>query len=316
MNTTRQRPTRPTPPRTPGTGQLRALYTELLRLPNVTACYIGRKFRDKQALDSLALVCCVTEKVHRRELDPVTERVPRSVSWPLTSRRNGRLRTDVQVLERQFVRQAAPIVGPGDLVETAVELGTIGVVIAHPGFGAVASTAGHVLLSEDHFPACITYAADALPPVRLQSVDARGAVSLVDGKAVKACITESADYALVALGPAVQRANVYQDRLPLAGPFIPSTADLNRPLLVLSADRRVPTRFHGLHGTVPFGGTRMWNLLLTDAVTSGGDSGSVLMDFESRVWGLLVGSATVDGRDCSAFMSITVLLDDEHAHLA
>jgi hypothetical protein len=291
------------------------LYSELLRRPNVIACYIGKKVSRKQPQDRLALVCCVSQKVDRRELDPATERIPRSVSWALTSERTGRLPTDVQVLEEPFVRQTAPIVGPGDLVETAVELGTIGVVISHPGFGAVASTAGHVLLGEEQFPACVTFPAGALPPVRVQSVNARGEVSMLEGRAVKACLTESADYALVALAPTVERANVWQDRLPLGGPFIPSTADLDRPLLVLGTDRRARTHFRGLHGTVPFGSTRMSNLLLTDAVTSGGDSGSVLMDLESRVWGLLVGSAIVDGRDCSAFMSITVLLDDEHAHL-
>jgi len=110
-------------------------------------------------------------------------------------------------------------------------------------------------------------------------------------------------------------ANVFQDRYRLGDSYLPSVYDIGKPLLVLTSRGALRTRFRGLMGCIPFN-PPMYDLLITDAVVEGGDSGACLVDLQMSVWGTVVGSATIEGRYCSAFMSINTLLVNEQARLA
>lgn len=303
----RRSPIRPKLPRLPNHSDLTDIYAELLSRPNVEGCFIGRKRTNGRTTGRLSIVCVVREKIADENLDPQKERLPQEVRWGRGKARPGRLSTDVQVLADRFRPAATEVVGPGDRV-TAGAPATIGIALGHPIFGNVVTTAGHLLLGG---VGEITFAPQQRPPVQLASFPPGG---ISTGVALRAVRSVLADYALVR-PDSLPCQNLYADQTPIARPFLPSDQEIGTPLLVLGTTNGIQqTTFKGLHGLLPVGtGGLMQNLLVTEFVTQPGDSGSCLVDLQSRVWGLLVGFSALDGVPCSVFMSAAIPLALEAA---
>jgi hypothetical protein len=295
-------------PRTPTPARLAEIYADLQRRPNVLGCFIGRKRKGGRATSRLSVICVVREKVALRVLDPETERLPGEITWPRGEARPGRLPIDVQVLARPFQRAAGAVAGPGDGVTMGASQATIGIALRHPVFGDVVTTAGHLVLDT---LGEVTYPAGQLPQVSLASAGSGG--TLFPGTALRAVRSATADYALVRPA-ALTCQNLFADQTPIGLPYTPSDQEIGAPLFVLSARGTLQASFLGVHGSLPVGDNGlMQNLLLTDFATDAGDSGSCLVDAQSRSWGLLVGFSELDGRLCSVFISAALPLALEGA---
>jgi hypothetical protein len=309
MGKTRRRPApRLKLPRTPTPARLAEIYADLQRRPNVLGCFIGRKRKGGRATSRLSVICVVREKVALRDLDPETERLPAEITWLRGEVRPGLLATDVQVLTRPFQPAAGAVAGPGDGVTAGASRATVGIALRHPVFGDVVTTAGHLVLDT---LGTVTYPAGQLPQVELASAGSGG--TLFPGTALKAVRSTTVDYALVRPS-ALTCQNLFADQTPIGLPYTPSDQDLGAPLFVLSARGTLPASFFGVHGSLPVGGNGlMQDLLVTDFATDAGDSGSCLVDAQSRSWGLLVGFSELEGKLCSVFISAALPLALEGA---
>ena len=92
--------------------------------------------------------------------------------------------------------------------------------------------------------------------------------------------------------------------------------DVGTQLFALTRSDIKQTTLVGVTGTLIFDGVQMTGLLLTEDVTSPGDSGCCLVDASFRVWGLLVGVALVDGVVRFVFASANFVMALENARLA
>jgi hypothetical protein len=294
------------PPGAPRPSRLRELYEELYGLPNVRGCYVGWKRIGGRATRRLSVVVCVAEKPPARALTRGA-RVPKQVRWRVATRRTAELPTDVQVVGPGAF-QGRPVVGAGDTVSAfgppqgppVAAAGTLGVAMRHPRFGAVVTTAAHVLGVRAF--GTTTFPDGHEPVVRLHN---GGAGAPVPGRVRRVVMGPSADYALISPPAGLPAENLYVDRDPLGAPFAPDRQDLGTLAFVLTARGPVRTRLRGLHADLTFDGLPFRDLLLTDFATVGGDSGSCLVDANSRVIGLLEGAIEVGGRIHSAFTPAT-----------
>lgn len=317
MGTKKKRAPQPrlVPPPIPGTSRLEAVYNDLLRRPNVVGCYIGRKRTRNRETKAVSIVCVVSEKIKKKELDPLTELLPSEIEWP-TSRENSRsIVTDVQVLSAPFQpAAAASVTGPGDDIShigtgSPREHATAGLAMQHPLYGPVVTTAGHLFLNG---PTNIVWEPDMRPRVVL--ANALNGGTRFRGIALKAVVSSLADYALVMPENQAPAANRFRDIHPIAGPYLPSPQDLGTPLLVLTGGGIQRTRFVGVAASLPAGVAGMMRrLLVTTFSTAAGDSGSCLVDSQSRLWGLLVGASEINGRAHSVFTSGAIPLSMEQA---
>jgi|GEM_PF-1615343 len=294
-------------PRTPNPVHLAEIYADLLKRPNVLGCFIGRKRREGRLTRRLSVICCVREKVELRNLAP-EEQLPLEVTWPRGSTRLGRLAIDVRVLSRPFRPAAGPVAGPGDGLTAGPSQATVGIALRHPTFGDVVTTAGHLVLDT---LGEVTYPAGQLPQIGLASAGSGGTV--FSASVLRAVRSATADYALV-LPAGLTCQNLFADQTPVGLPYTPSDQELGTPLFVLSARGTLSASFQGVYGSLPVGDNGlMQNLLLTDFATDAGDSGSCLVDAQSRSWGLLVGFSELDGNLCSVFISAALPLALEGA---
>jgi hypothetical protein len=308
---TKHKTRRPRPtlkqPRIPPWTELKNAYRELMSRPNVVGCFVGERMRGGRQTGQLAVVCCVTEKVARADLDPRGELLPRHITWNRTSERHGRLLIDVQNAAAMARPASLRVAGAGDAVREIIDRGvrtespgTLGIAVSHPVFGHVCLTAGHVVAPG--LNGSFTFPADERPLVQLVNTISGPGDELFTGRALKVSMTDTSDYALVLPEDGFLSRNLYHDRLQLAGPFLPLPADLNREVFVLTRGAIRRTVFRGVLGTLVVEGRLMRNLLITDFDTRAGDSGSCLVDDEPRVWGMLVGFSIVNDRAVSVFM--------------
>lgn len=297
---------------------MRELYEELLARPNVAGCYVGHKRTGRRHTRSLAVVCAVDRKVDAAAL-AAHERIPDEVSWQRTSREAVGLRTDVQELGESGFQDI--VAGPGDTLSNVafangpgrVTVSTVGVALRHPVHGKVITTAGHAVQDT---PGNVSFAPGQRPAVRLQNLRDDGTRTDFSGELVSSSRVEEADYALILPTDGTPVRNLYHDLDPLGSvPYVAQPADVGKGFFALTADEVKPTTLRGVFGVLNIAGFPMRDLLLTDFVTQGGDSGCALTNANSEVCGLLVGFATVDGVRRSVFMSAFWALSLENAEL-
>lgn len=277
-----------------------AIGTRLLHLPNVLGYFVGHKLAGGSDTGELSLVCLVTEK---GQVKP-SGRIPPHVDFRLTSRSKGRIKTDVVAVDR-FRRASGIACGPGDAI-AGRSRGTVGISLGHPTFGPVVTSAGHVFV-DSGWTGIVEYGIDERPPIELRNVPSGESFG---AELLKVVVTSAADFALLRPQASFPALNVYQDRVPLGGPYHPSADEIGAPLTVLAAAGERRTMFRGMHGGVRVGDEGLiLDVLLTDRCTAGGDSGAVLVDGYKRVWGLLVGFC----QQFSVYMSPFALLRHENA---
>lgn len=265
--------------------------------PNVLGYFVGRKTVAGSRTRQLSLVMLVAEKIPVRKLE-ARRRLPRCLTLQPTSRRQRELPLDVIEMPAPFARAAAPLIGPGDSVIPPLGgPGSVGLVVRVRSTGRMfVTTAGHVVQR-----------AGVGGQVQLSTRGPAGAMT-VSGVVHSLMLNDRADFALVEPDGGCPSRNAYQDRLTLGVPAVPTQRDIGKQLQVLTPTSAKPTRFRGLFASVPMGSGRLVNALLTDLVTVGGDSGSVLVDSGFRPWGMLVGFSTSGGIDVSAFMPVDIPL--------
>ena len=291
----------------PRPGSLQGIVAEMCKLPNVVGYFVGHKVRKGRYTKQLALCMLVSQKPDEEEL-PLTHRIPKEVSFKLSAHRSGTLKTDVILLKRPFVRaQAAAVAGPGDTV-TFPQPGTVGIVMQHPKYGRVITSAGHAFVKAS-WSGTATFPASNLPRVTLRN--SGGRIATLQGKLLKVVVEPRADYALVR--PLnIEAYNTFQDRFFLRGTYAPSEKEMGHRLFVLTGRGQLATKFRGQEGSVLVGPMHMKRVLLTDRCTRDGDSGACLIDEQGRVWGLLLGF----NDKYSVFMSADIVLFDERADYA
>jgi trypsin-like peptidase len=291
-------------------GQLREAFARLMELRNVWGCYIGQKVQRGRAVGGPAVVCVVARKVARQKLTR-KDLVPATIPFPVGRGRRVLLKTDVVQCPRRFRTQEGafpqPVAGPGDrVVRASGESGTIGVVLKRRGSeDRVLTTAGHVFR-------------DADPGESVIVVNGSG-TAMGEAKLIARRISPRLDYALLRLVSPVRSANLYADQFPVDSAYDPDPGtDVGRTLWILRGNGsalRVTCR--GIRGTfqLPSGGV-LEEVILTDLVTTPGDSGCALVDQQRRVWGLLLGGLRTNGFRASVFGQATEVLIEEQAELA
>ena len=289
--------------RFPSAGNLPELYDELENRPNVIGCYVGLKTVGGKTTRKRSIVCAVKKKLPERRLKSASDCVPRRLAWNDASGKRHEVPTDVVEASGKIEYQS-PFAGPGDdLLAGNGEFACLGLALLHPTLGRVVTTAGHALRRT---PGIVEFLPSQAPRVRISSF--RGSAETSDATVLKIHLTDKSDYALLRPADGVSCANLYRDATVLSRPYIPGPGDLGREVLVLGASAPLRTIFRGVSANFlnhP-AGMRMNNLLVTDQVTQPGDSGACLADVNNgdlRVWGLLVGAATLDGRAVSVFTS-------------
>lgn len=295
-------------PAAPTPAALRAIYADLLRLPNVVGCAVGFKRRRGRATKTLAIVCCVTEKVVAKELESAA-RVPKSLTWGPAGGEPRSMPTDVVVLGTHL-RQGAPnaaSLGPGDAILGSTTVtgaplggtGTVGIAMQHPLYGPVLTTAGHVIGQTTL--GTMVYPAGGEPVVTV--LDPAGGGGTLQLRALKAVFTTESDYGLLALESGESAANMYGTQSALGRVYVPSPSDLvgSPSLRVLCAGGVVPVTLYYVDHYAAVGSAPLAHAILTTFATQGGDSGACLVDDANRPWGLLVGQTTLDGTLYSVF---------------
>jgi hypothetical protein len=290
----------PKRPLIPTSAHTHAILSELAARPHVQGCFIGLRRKNGRDTRTLALVCTVREKLPRTRVSR-DDLIPRSIAWPANSRETATLRTDVQEGgESGFQAVSA---GPGDLLEGVASMAvtaTVGVALRHPRFGPVVTTAGHAVQDG---PGTLEFSEGQRPTVRLRNVAADGSRTALTGVLLRSSRILQADYALIGVEAATPVLNLYHDVNSLGGLHVAQPEDVGKPFFALTAGGVLPTTVRGVSGVFDIGGFPMRDLILTDAVTQGGDSGCALIDASFRVAGLLVGFTTVEGERRSVFMS-------------
>jgi len=170
-----------------------ALFEQIRAFPNVRGCFVGRRARHGRLTAERSLVCCVERKVHRRELDPRQELLPRRLQVRM-GRRVINLRTDVIAMPPLEVKVAA-VAGPGDEVATTKGRATIGVALNHPLHGSVVTTAGHLVYEHGEVGE-ETFSGGTAPAVSLLNA---GTGKALTGRVRRVVVSDKADYALVQL---------------------------------------------------------------------------------------------------------------------
>jgi hypothetical protein len=287
----------------PSRSVLRDTYSALTKLPNVFGVYVGYKTTQRKRRSTIALVCCVTRKAAPARLSP-SARIPPYLILTHGSFRY-RIRTDVIAFKPELRHAVSTVAGPGDDIQlNPTDHATAGIVIDKEPHGRFVTSAGHAFLNTSHAVlssnAAQFQAVLAAPPV----------------------ISDAADYALLGVAPPLA-ANLFEDTLPLVGPYYPVTkADLGLPLAVLTCRGAIrPLYCIGLRGQFTFpDGTTLRDLVLThryrsDQVTLRiGDSGAALVDYQLRAWGLLRGFHPTE--NIAFFHPVLSLLAAEHAAMA
>src|SRR6185295_9328628 len=290
------KPPHPRARRLPRRRQLDETLAGLMAHPDVIGCFIGHKRSGREISRRLAIVCLVKRKLLKNRLS--TKRMlPDRVAWQLTPNRTSSLPIDVIEVKKPLVHQSA-LLGPGDQIPAA----TIGIALRHPQFGPVVTTAGHAV------PA----------PGAILSAQSGG--QAISARAVRVTRNERTDHALLHPEPDSPIGNFFRDVSPLGPLHVPDPEhDVGTALWVLPANRDpLPTVCRGVNGQVLTDqGIVMLGLIVTDAVTLGGDSGACLVDSAWRIWGLLVGRF-VDSqqqREFSAFVPANRVVFLENAEL-
>ena len=299
----RDHSTTPPPRRLPAGKQLEDIVQGMLNWPGVNACFVGRKQVGGLMTKRLALVCGVDQKIASDRLDS-TELLPGIVPLQLLSTHTTRLATDVIEITGQLQIEAT-VLGPADIVnpELPSSRATVGIALRHPVFGDVITTAGH-----------------AIPPglsegdrVRIESAGQTFQAVIL---AVR--IDQLTDHALLRPEGIPVLGNFFRDVTPLGPPFVPDPeTDTGTELFVLFSSGVVQAvRCRGLQAslrTAP--NVVMHNLILTDLVTRGGDSGTCVVDRNWRVWGLLLGAfrSQQAGQGFSVFIPAFRVLSLENA---
>jgi hypothetical protein len=315
------RPSRQEPrqPLLPTAARTHALLAELAEHPYVDGCFIGHKRTRGRTTRTLAVICAVCEK-HPRAKVPKEHLLPRKVEWEVNSRETASVRTDVQELgESGFQSTVVVTAGPGDRIEglsfggqTQAVVATVGVALKHPRFGPVITTAGHAVQSE---AGTVEFDAERRPTVTLRNVAADGSRTGFSGRLLRSARTLQGDYALIEVDEATPVGNLYHDLNSLGGHHLPQPEDVGKTFFALTSAGVLPARVRGVFGMFTIGDFPMRDLILTDAVTEGGDSGCALVDASFRVAGLLVGFVTIEGERRSVFMSAFWALTLEQSEL-
>lgn len=285
----------------PSAGNVDDIYRELSSKPGVAGCYIGFKTSKGRKTRTRSIVCLVTQKVPDSKLDGPLQTIPPVIQWEDAQGKRHQVTTDVVELQN-VIQSHAAFAGPGDNVQTGRgEVASVGIALRHPAYGQVITTAAHALTST---PGITEFQPTHAPRVRI--AEFRGGALTCEAEVLKVHLTDKGDYALLRPIGGVPCANLYRDKASVNRPYIPGPGDLGREAVVLGASAVRRTFFRGVHARLLHhsSGITMTNLLLTDRATEPGDSGACLADVlngDLRVWGLLVGSATIDGSEFSVF---------------
>jgi len=329
----KKKPPRPpaglTPSLFPTEFGLQELYDRLRGPCQVQGFFVGHKAKRTRRGRQLAIVCCVAQKVPKDRLDQLhpDARIPRALAWKRTRHEDTALPTDVVEIRRARFQQG-PSVGPGDVLarpdQAAEEAhATLGVVIQHPEFGQVVTTAGHAFISNGQGEVLFDQGATGL---RIFNTGRGVTPAVFEVRPRKAVVHPTADYALLEVTtPGASPRNLFEDVFNLSEPQLARPEDVGKRLFALTRRGRLETTLRGVGGELTIDGVGMRNLLFTDEVTEGGDSGCCLVDATFRVWGLLVGAATFSMVsqgdpsehlvDCSVFAPANFLLSREKARL-
>ena len=286
---------------------------ELRKVRGVKGCYLGRKFTGGAASQEVAIVCLVKSKKPRSKLKGGQSTVPPHIDCAgLVGRGSTRLLTDVQVSDARITPASwTSFNGPGDSVIYGDSIATVGMALEHPIYGKVVTTAGHIVLGDR--TGQVTYQDGGRPSVNLRANDGSGVV--IRGELIKAIVSELADYALIKPS-ANQTVNYYHDMLGLGSAYLPDQDDINKQAMLLTSKKQpVKTYIHGVHANLVIGSTYMRNLILTEYVSRGGDSGCCLVDSNLNIWGTLVGGVEKEGNIYSAFAPAAVPIFSENSEL-
>ena len=287
------------PPLVPNNASLQAILDRLSAVPNVVGCFVGYKRKGRRKTKRLAIVCCVTRKIPRSQLRPA-DRLPRMIRWTEGRRFVRKIPTDVQ--EWGASGRQAFFAGPADALTHPVsgERATVGVAVDVPALGPVLTTAAHAIIPG---PGEVTFGANP-PSLTLSNI---GEAGTMNATVKRATWTDAADFALLALDSGAPT-NLFEDRLLVSAPFFPLPGDIGRAVFCLTSRGMIPMRYEGGAASIPVGGFPVTSALLATALpgaggTKSGDSGCCLVDDQFRLWGLLVGFASIDRRIHSVFQS-------------
>jgi hypothetical protein len=211
------------------------------------------------------------------------------------------LKIDVQAVRRRFYWQNDQnTLGPADQVQFIDDRASSGMVIQHPEFKRALTTAAHL------FPSGTSAGAKVIVKSRDQ---------VFETKLSRAMFSSSLDYALLEVNDGDPSDNLFRDTIRLGPVYVPTIPeDIDRQVFVLAPNGKViQTRCRGINARITLpSGRLLTNLILTDAVTSGGQSGTSLIDSKRRIWGLLRGALY---NKYSAFMPAHLVLSQENATL-
>jgi hypothetical protein len=292
----------------PNESLLRSIYGALLAYPNVAGCFVGRKRTEGVDREVFSIVCCVTEKVRETDLHPL-ERLPSLIPWPLGTQATAHVLVDVQVMLESGLH-ASPIAGSGDSVvgvaappgsASRPAAGTLGLVMNHPTYGSVVTTAAHVF----GFPFGIrqAFTPAAAPRVWMRNGTGPNPTLPFEGAVVEVAWTPQSDYALVKpVGVPVQ--SVYQDKFPVGKAFTPDFFETGTVLHALTSQGLRPLRYAGARAVIALGSLpyeRVHLAQMGPELLMGGDSGCALMDSSARPWGLHLGYVNLEKRLYSVF---------------
>ena len=288
----------------PNNVSLQAIVDRLSTVANVVGCFVGHKRTGRRKTKQLSIVCCVDKKVAVAQL-PRADRLPRTIRWTEGRRFVRKIPIDVQ--EWGASGRQAFFAGPADRLTNPAdgERATVGIAVDVPLHGAVLTTAAHAVITG---PGDVTFG-DNPPALTLTNV---GASETMNATVRRATWTDAADFALLKLDDGAPT-NLFEDRLLVSSPFFPLPTDIGRTVFCLTTRGMAPMRYEGGAASIPVGGFPVTSALLTTALpgtegTKSGDSGCCLVDDQFRLWGLLVGFATIDGRVHSVFQSPAPLL--------
>jgi hypothetical protein len=307
---------------------LEEMYARLREPCGIEGFFVGRKSKGTRFGRDLAVVCCVTRKARRLKDLPADACIPPALGWQRTRTGETTLPTDVVEIREATFQQLAPTCGPGDVLAAAGQPAesahaTIGIVLQHPEFGLVVTTAGHAFLRGGQGSVVFDDGAEGL---QIFNAGAGVSPAMFKVRPRKAVINSAADYALLQpIDTGVTPRNLFEDVFNLSEPQLARPEDVGKKLFALTRRGRLDTTLLGVAGDLALDGVRMQGLLFTERVTVGGDSGCCLVDNTFRVWGLLVGAATVaivsrtTGEErlvlCSIFAPANFVLAMEKARL-
>jgi len=282
--------------------ELRTIYGDLIKKPNVSLCFIGKKRIKGEITSHTALICGVKKKVDKKALI-AEEKIPPQVQWLSKSKHPRRIKTDVIEIESSFTFHQGCIIGPGDCaIRDDNSRATIGMALYHPSLGPVVTTAGHL------FPQF----------VEDEIIDIQSGDQTVSGKLKRRVLNNRCDYALVEIEGQVPIQNLFRDRYAIGPLHYPEEEDLDQELKILIPGHQPPIHVtcQGIHGFLNEpGGPSLNDLILTDYATERGHSGSCLIGENGAVWGLLVGGTISQGMSYSAFLPAHRIISREKAEL-